>query len=554
MTRDHVSEMSFEFGGDHAYREMLRILEDRPFSERLRRMFLGFSAPAGSGEYKFALLQFERLSAPFFGFLCVLLLVGGMLFLGTREKDPSPVFHAEVVEADPVSDLDEPPPLPPDVMPPPDISVEPVSTYDSVTVPKISDVPPDGPVSPKPDPIHTVANVRSPVMFKGIPMSRTPGERGKAIARYNGSAANEQCVLRALRHLATTQRPDGSWSSVKPAMTGLALLCYLAHGETPSSEEFGEVVERAVGYLLRAQRPDGTFEGSDGNQYAHLIATYALCEAYSMTRVPMLKDACEKALPFIVRGQHPNGGWDYRMAQSDRDDTSVMGWAAQAVKAGYLAGGLEVPGLKECFERIPEGFLVNAHRDGGFGYTGPSRDSGLTAVGVLCMQLAGRGGDEAVRKSFANVMDGWTLGWGRKGKADGVCRDGIPAACQGAGENPQYYAYYATQCMFQAGGERWKRWNRAMSDIYPKVQVVKSRETSGYTDAAGVPQETGYWVHDDANTDGSNRDTFTMSTALTCLQLEVYYRNLPTFREAEVTDAPAVLSDERDVGVEIELM
>jgi hypothetical protein len=33
------------------------------------------------------------------------------------------------------------------------------------------------------------------------------------------------------------------------AMTGLAILTFLAHGETPSSEEFGETVTKGVQYL-----------------------------------------------------------------------------------------------------------------------------------------------------------------------------------------------------------------------------------------------------------------------------------------------------------------
>ena len=78
-------------------------------------------------------------------------------------------------------------------------------------------------------------------------------------------------------------------------MTGYALLTYLAHGETPASPEFGETVEKAIRFLVDSQEPSGRFRGRDGHDYTHPIATYALCEAYGLTKVPMLKEAAEKA-------------------------------------------------------------------------------------------------------------------------------------------------------------------------------------------------------------------------------------------------------------------
>ena len=43
------------------------------------------------------------------------------------------------------------------------------------------------------------------------------------------------------------------------AMAGLALLCYLAHGETPASPEFGKTVEKAMKYLVGVQNGSGSF-------------------------------------------------------------------------------------------------------------------------------------------------------------------------------------------------------------------------------------------------------------------------------------------------------
>lgn len=259
------------------------------------------------------------------------------------------------------------------------------------------------------------------------------------------------------------------------------------------------------------------------------MAVYALCEAYSLTKVPMLKYAAELAMRPIILGQHPSGGWDYNMRQTERDDTSYMGWCAQAVKAAKMAEDLDIPGLDQAYELSKEGFRKNAHPAGGFGYTSPAR-GGLTSVGTLCMQLMGAGNASEVQKSL-ELMDTWTLSW----------EEGKP------GGSPQYYFYYATQCMFHAGGKRWAKWNSIMLPEYVRNQKILSREESGYVDPEGNPQEIGWWENSDAHSDRPMMDT-----ALATLQLEVYYRHLPTFRTPKVVDQEVVLSTEEDVPVTIQ--
>ena len=198
--------------------------------------------------------------------------------------------------------------------------------------------------------------------MKNIYGAKTSGQIGIARQKYNGSIENEMSVLRALRWLKTKQNKDGSWNNCKPAMTGLALLCFLAHGETPgNSEEFGDTVQRGISYLIETQTDDGTFMGHDGNNYAHLIATYALCEAYGMMHVPMIQEAAEKAVKKIVYGQNPQGSWDYKMdPHSNRCDTSYSGWAAQALKAAKLAGiGETVFGVTNACQKAINGFIMN---------------------------------------------------------------------------------------------------------------------------------------------------------------------------------------------------
>ena len=527
-----------------AYQEMIKTMQDRPFMEKLKATFDGITKPKDSGEYKMAKLQLQLWAAPFFAALGVATMVVLLVIFGATSSENDRAQIAEVLEPQTVEDLDDPPP---DVeIEPPDIEIEPTEFSDPTPVNVDVPNPSNQPLSPKPAPVNAVAIVKSPLVMKGMLGSRNPGQIGASRAAYGGTQAGEQAVLRALRWLVTKQNADGSWPNVRPAMTGLALLAFLAHGEVPSStSEFGPTVQKGIQYLLDTQDAAGFFRGEDGNRYAHHIATYALCEAYSMTKNPMVKEAAEKALLPIVKGQHPNGGWDYKLAQTDRDDTSVMGWASQAVKAGHMAGDLDVPGLDEAYHRAPLGFKVNFHKDGGFGYTSPSHTSGLTAVGVLCMQLMGKGNDDAVKKSL-EVMDNWVLGW-VPDKND-INTPAIPSSV-GTGANQQYYAYYATQAMFQSGGSRWTKWNNMMNAIYPKVQKVQTKETSNYKDDKGQPQDIGHWENGDTNEDANSQ--FVMDTCLTCLQLEVYYRYLPTYKEVKVEDEDVVIDKSDDVAVDI---
>jgi len=130
-----------------------------------------------------------------------------------------------------------------------------------------------------------------------VGVTRNAGIRGQLLRVYGGNQKTEDAVMRALRWLKKNQLPDGSWANTKPAMTGLAILTFLAHGEIPSANnpEFGETVRRGLEFLISIQQPSGRFAGSDGHEYSMPIATYALCEAYGMTMNPNVKEAADRA-------------------------------------------------------------------------------------------------------------------------------------------------------------------------------------------------------------------------------------------------------------------
>ncbi|MEI8352935.1 MAG: prenyltransferase/squalene oxidase repeat-containing protein [Lentisphaerota bacterium] len=504
-------------------KEMLGELSMR---EWIQSVCDGLRQPKSSGEYTYAVQQINRLWAPVCGVFFPLLLIGVLLATPQKivsDKDAIPV----TIEASKVNEAlkDDPKTKEPDPEPPPpdDTSISPdpgeFSTLVGPPGPVGPATGPSTPFSPQPAAFDSVAMIKSAIKMKGVYAGRTPGMIGTLTGGGpgggGGDRGTEEAVMRALRWLKKNQNADGSWDKCKPAMTGLAVLTFLAHGEKPgSSPEFGETVKKALEYLLYAQKPDGHFANSDGNEYSMPIAAYALCEAYGMTMNPGVGEAAGKTIEALISGQNLSGGWDYKAKPSARNDTSYMGWCAQALKAAYLSSSYaNKPALEAAIKKAIKGFQCNYQEGGGFGYD-RSGAGGLSAVGTLCLQLLGANKGPEVRTTLA-LMEPWIPTISAKDGAVKDAKDGVVI-----GGNTQYYYYYATQAKFHAGGKPWEAWNARMKLSYPKAMIV---EKGVYTDHLGKPQDIGHWVNDDSNTDRP-----VMDTCLVALQLMVYYRNLPT--------------------------
>ena len=236
---------------------------------------------------------------------------------------------------------------------------------------------------------------------------------------YGERPAAEQSVLRALRWLQTQQQTDGTWGAngYSGAFTGLALLCYLGHGETPqTSQEFGVVVTNAINALVtEGTRSQGNLSfkipiGSQNGAYVHGICTYALCEAYDMTKDERLPPIVTQAVDYIVKGQRPDGGWAYGYSLDPAfgpSDTSVSGWQIQALKAAHLTG---LPGMDKIVQPVLDKAMKNLDRvfnpkDGSFGYRVPGdRNYALTGLGVLAKLFWLGRPDRTVREGLVNIM------------------------------------------------------------------------------------------------------------------------------------------------------
>ncbi|HMP77585.1 MAG TPA: terpene cyclase/mutase family protein [Kiritimatiellia bacterium] len=360
-----------------------------------------------------------------------------------------------------------------------------------------------------------ILNDSSPLVMKGLFAGRSAAGRESGLAKHAGRWAQvvDASVKRALEWLKRNQAADGSWGPNKPAMTGLGLLTFLAHGETTSSKEYGQTIEKAIRFLLSIQNDKGEFApASQSASYAHPIATYAISEAYGLTRIPDLKPAMEKAIDVLLKGQQPGGSWDYSWNKGARRDTSVAGWCIQALKAGFIAGA-ENPGLKEAMDRASKDIFSAHNSDTGlFFYSGRAGGTiSMTSVGVLSLQLLGHARSPQARA-------------GLQALAGTKCDYRQPPSW------PMYTWYYMTQAKFHSGGPIWTQWNNQFAPELTKNQNPDGSWTSAGQNFVG---------------DGHGRETnygLVYSTTLAALTLQVYYRFLPTYQpiaietEEETTD------------------
>jgi hypothetical protein len=339
------------------------------------------------------------------------------------------------------------------------------------------------------------------------------GATREKLASTGGNRVSEAAVARGLVWLAKVQKNNGSWESdgsakAPVASTGIALLPFLAAGYTHKGgaqfrgkemNKYQKNVTNGVDYLLKLQRPTGDFGAQ--NMYEHAIASMALCEAFGMTQDPKLRYPCQKAIEFIVKAQHPAGGWRYGPGQAG--DTSVTGWQIQALKSGHLAG-LSVPKdtLQKAMSFLDSVSGGTARTGSTYGYTDKNGSPSMTAVGLLCRQY---------------------LGWGQHN----------PSIVAGIGELKKiappdqgknsaldiYYFYYASQVVHNYDGPEWHVfWNPRMRDWLVKLQVPQ-----------GNGQNEGSWDPDQSITGSAGGRLFTSCMAL--LTLEIYYRYLPLYKK-----------------------
>ena len=340
----------------------------------------------------------------------------------------------------------------------------------------------------------------------GLALPKTMQQRcdpKKRVARLRaggGKDITETAIIRGLTWLKNTQAKDGSWggnakkagepvSMDRNAMTGMGLLAFLGHCELQDSPDFGPTVQKAIDFLTST--PPEKFTSREC--YSHPIRTYALCEAYTMTKIKKLEIFAKRAAEAIIKGQNESGGWAYGYGKGvgAHVDLSVTGWNIQALKAAALTG-ISMDGLDEAMDKAVAYTKRCQDTTGKFAYKEGTRGkASLTGAGVLCLQIW----KEAKSQEAKNGLEWIIANQAKEWKGVNV-----------------YEWYYHAQACFQATGvsggtKYWRAWNKSFQQI-----------------VCGAQQSDGHWES------GSHYhgESDIYDTTMCILMLEVYYRYMPT--------------------------
>jgi hypothetical protein len=355
-------------------------------------------------------------------------------------------------------------------------------------------------------------------------------------------------IQRGLRYLVRTQVSDGSdadgaWrcdagnkvnemyvvfeggrNVPHVGVTALGVLAFLAAGHEPGRGPYGQVVERAVQFLVRHVQNDGYVQAHETRMYSHAFATLALAEVYGMSRHPDLREKLQSAVEFTVRCQNETGGWRYKPFTVD-SDMSVTVCQVVALRAARNVG-IKVP--QSTIDRAL-GYVISSAitedrpygADRGTFYYQPAstrynRSSfSLTAAGLTTLFQAGLYDNRMMRAYI---------------EARGIDKDPPPSVEDSVGVMRQYYEdvrlrhaehyffyygnYYAAQALYHIGAyspEVWESWY----DMVRKDLLRLERRTT----ADGGPEES-FWVSNVGS-------THTYATASAILILSIPFDYLP---------------------------
>lgn len=359
---------------------------------------------------------------------------------------------------------------------------------------------------------------------------RIGGKRDKYLQEYGGGRRTERAVEKGLKWLVKHQNEDGSWGKgedvdIRLAVSGLAALAFLAHGETASSQEYGATVMKSLHKLVEYSKGRKITINPDG--FGHALLTYALAEAYAMTNIPALKEELDKRASIIVKRVNAQ---ENNITSCSLYRNTLSGWNYQALRAAYTAGS-SPEGMNEAIDKSIESIIEKSRQEGkalnkGANAEESNADPAMLFVRLFCLQIFGEGNSATAEKYLRRIVNH---------------DNGVYLKCDWKKAQPWalYLWYYQHQAVFMgyAGkGAVWKKWNGELSNALLNNQEEDGSWLSPMQKSAKTADgET-------VKTFKSEEDLAVYSTALCTLMLEIYYRYLPTYkfeREKAVVQKPA---------------
>lgn len=310
-----------------------------------------------------------------------------------------------------------------------------------------------------------------------------------------------KAVRSALDHLAQTQAPDGAWrdgrggEAYPVAMTSLALLAFLAHGNSPTRGRYAPQLQLGTEYLLKCSTKSGliTSPGQDSGMpmHGHGFALLYLASVYGMEPKESTRKAMKAAIiggiDLTSRGQSGAGGWTYIPGSGDEGSVTVT--QVQALRAAQNAGF-----------QVPRGTIENAVRyiehcstpEGGISYSlhsGGGARLAISAAAVATLYNAGEYDAPVANRCLDYVWQRFTArdSWNKDGGHDFYCH------------------LYAAQAFYMAGDTYWDKY-------FPETrsQLLKMQANDGAWEGDGIGK--------------------TYGTAIGAIILQLPFKFLPVFQ------------------------
>jgi hypothetical protein len=268
---------------------------------------------------------------------------------------------------------------------------------------------------------------------------------------------------KALKYLADTQAPNGSWSDMQykssSGVTALCCLAFMSEGSRPRVGKYGKNLDKGLDFLLANVQGNGVIaaEGNNplGPMYEHVLSSMALMFSYGdMPWRPQLQDVLAKSVQILSRSQKIDGGWRYDIAREGYADMSVTANVLWLLRTGKKAGFTV---SKESINKGVKYIVDCAYPDGTFRY----RYFGLHASASL-------GGTGIIAVSNNGNLDHPLVGPAR----DRIDYDYKRYTVQDLLAR-RYYVYgcfYGSVAMYSVGDEYWNPWFQKVTQVLKTMQ------------------------------------------------------------------------------------
>lgn len=351
-----------------------------------------------------------------------------------------------------------------------------------------------------------------------------------------------EAVNKGLKHLASIQNSDGSWSNNvgnklgtryqvnrdgwgRPhlGVTAIACMAFMSAGHTPDRGEYKQNVGAGVAFIMANVDPETGWISANGTRmYEHAFCSMCLAEVYGMTRDPVVLSKLRGAIQFIAKSQNQQGAWRYVPNQQD-SDMSICVCQLQALRAAANVGVVvPVEIINAAKDYVRRSYRTNFRSEpGSFSYQidwdGRSTFA-LTAAGVVALQSMGeydthtydaQGTNGPVRQTIDLRQSIRYLEQYRPDRSISGLRPGSAICNYGF----WYGHYYAAQAMYQyqfVDARAWTEWNEKNRAHFLRLQ-----------------HGNGAWTDEIGEFD-AERNAY--ATAMACLVLSIPRGYLPIFQ------------------------